>query len=559
MTGVAHIVTGDGHSCALMGTGAVRCWGQNLSGQLGNGATAQRTTPVNVLVSPGGSALADAVLLSAGLYHNCAQVVTGEARCWGNNQFGQLGDGSLSQRTTPVTVRVSSGGDTLSGIARLWDSEPLNLNQPPAANAGADFSVNEGQTGIALQGSGNDPDGDALTYQWEQVFDGSPLVALTGASTANPAFTAPVVAVGGETLTFRLTVTANGESTTDTVSVTVVNVNHPPVAEAGGDQSVAEGSPVTLHGEASFDIDSDPFTYTWVQIDNGAPAVILGGANSATPSFTAPSGGSGGTAGVVATLVFQLTVADGYAPDAPAPGYELTSVHDTVTVFITNVNNVPTAAAGADQTKDEQSEVALNAAASSDPDSDTLSYAWTQLGGPAVTLTGANTEAPTFTAPFVGAGGADLTFSVTVNDGNGGTASDTMVVHVQNANDPPLASAARPTIATLWPPNHHLVAVGITGVADPNNNAMITITGVTQDEPTNGLGDGDTGIDAVINADGTVLLRAERAGGGDGRVYRISFTASDFEGSTSGVVVVTVPHSPKKPAIDSSEIFDSTQ
>ena len=104
-----------------------------------------------------------------------------------------------------------------------------------------------------------------------------------------------------------------------------------------------------------------------------------------------------------------------------------------------------------------------------------------------------------------------------------------------------------------------MVAVGITGVSDPNNNATITITGVTQDEPTNGLGDGDTAIDAVINGDGTVLLRAERSGKGDGRVYRISFTASDLEGSTSGVVKVSVPHSVKKPAHRQRlSIFDST-
>jgi hypothetical protein len=75
-------------------------------------------------------------------------------------------------------------------------------------------------------------------------------------------------------------------------------------------------------------------------------------------------------------------------------------------------------------------------------------------GGPAVTLSGANTANPTFTAPFASAGGADLEFQLTVIDGYGGTASDTVVIHVQNINDPPLASAARPTIAVLWPPNH---------------------------------------------------------------------------------------------------------
>ena len=87
----------------------------------------------------------------------------------------------------------------------------------------------------------------------------------------------------------------------------------------------------------------------------------------------------------------------------------------------------------------------------------------------------------------------------------------------------------------------------------------IIIDKVTQDEPTHGLGGGDTAIDAVINGDGTVLLRAERLGSGDGRVYRIYFTAADGESSASGVVVVTVPQSVTKPAIDSGGDFDSTQ
>ena len=444
---------------------------------------------------------------------------------------------------------VQGGASNVGTVFRLV------FDTPPVADAGDDFSVNEGQL-VTLDGSGSGPDPDALAYSWLQL-PGGTSVALSGAGTAHPTFTAPYVALGGETLSFELSVTLGDQSATDTVSVTVVNVNHPPVADAGLDQSIAEGSPVTLHGEDSFDIDNDVFGFAWVQV-SGSPVVGLGGSGSANPSFTAPYLGTGGAPGVVATLVFELHVDDGLPPDQAAPGYTLANVVDSVMIEITNLNNAPTAAAGDDQTVDEHTAVVLDGSASEDPDSDTLSYAWAQVGGPAVVLGGGTTAMPSFTAPFVSAGGADLTFELTVNDGYSGTDTDTVVVHVQNVNDPPLVSAARPTTALLWPPNHGLVLVGITGVSDPDSNATITITGVTQDEPTSGLGDGDTAIDAVINSDGTVLLRAERAGNGNGRVYHIHFIASDLEGSVSGVVTVSVPQQKKELAIDGGELYSST-
>ena len=127
-----------------------------------------------------------------------------------------------------------------------------------------------------------------------------------------------------------------------------------------------------------------------------------------------------------------------------------------------------------------------------------------------------------------------------------------------NWNTPPTLLNARADTPVLWPPDHRLVPVHILGVVDANGNASITITGVTQDEATNGLGDGDTAVDAFINGD-TVQLRAERSGRGNGRVYHIHFTASDVEGSVSGVVTVSVPHDKKTDAaIDGGELFNST-
>jgi len=434
-----------------------------------------------------------------------------------------------------------AGGDGCSAICTLEIQDG-----PPNANAGADFSVNEAQA-VTLDGSqSNDPDNDALTFAWVQV--GGPSVTLSGAGTSQPTFTSPTVAVGGETITFQLTVTAGSLSDTDTVSINVVNVNHAPVADAGDDQAAAEGAPVTLVGTNSYDDDGDALSYAWVQVSG--PSVTLAGGNTATPSFTAPIVGVGGAPGVVATLVFKLSVNDGFtSPD----------VEDTVTIGITNVNNDPTSDAGTDKTLNENGAVSLNGNGSTDPDGDTLTYAWVQVGGPSVALTGDTTATPSLTTPFVNPGGTDLTFHLTVNDGYGGTATDTMVVHVQNANDPPLVSAAQPTIACLWPPNHKLVSVGIIGVSDSEDNATISIDSITQDEPTNGLGDGDTAVDAVINADGTVLLRAERSGSGNGRVYHIHFTASDLEGSASGVVTVCVPHDRKSIAVDGGQLYDSTK
>jgi hypothetical protein len=248
---------------------------------------------------------------------------------------------------------------------------------------------------------------------------------------------------------------------------------------------------------------------------------------------------------------------------------------DPDTVVITVVgNSSPVANAGSDQTVTEGTLVNLDGSTCSDPDgSDTLSFDWTEP----VPLSDNTSPTPSFTAPAVGPGGATLEFDLTVTDDdpvNPKSDTDQVVITVQNANDPPncgLATASCPesTIknnneCTLWPPNHRMVSVGISGVTDPDNNAVtIQITGVTQDEPVDGGGDGDTTPDAVISGD-EVLLRAERTGltGGlqeNGRVYLVNFSVDDGQGGVcSGSVAVGVPHDRRDTPIDDGQNYDST-
>jgi hypothetical protein len=118
-----------------------------------------------------------------------------------------------------------------------------------------------------------------------------------------------------------------------------------------------------------------------------------------------------------------------------------------------------------------------------------------------------------------------------------------------------------PSEDSLWPPNHRMETIELSGDICGGDSATITITAVTQDEPVNGLGDGDTSPDAVILGGGMVELRRERAGGGNGRVYEISFDAVNGAGvGCSGSVFVGVPHDQSgSPPVDDGQDYDSLQ
>jgi alpha-tubulin suppressor-like RCC1 family protein len=127
---VAKVSLGGSYACALTVHGAVKCWGANAMGQLGNGNTVAQTAPVDVIGL--GSGITS---LATGADHACALTNDGKVKCWGANDLGQLGDGTTTASTVPVNVhgftsRVSklatSGSHTCalmtSGGVKCWGS-----------------------------------------------------------------------------------------------------------------------------------------------------------------------------------------------------------------------------------------------------------------------------------------------------------------------------------------------------------------------------------------------------------------------------------------------------
>jgi len=395
-----------------------------------------------------------------------------------------------------------------------------------------------------------------------------------------------------------------------------VDGNHVGISLDGEIRSVIQASLDTLGT-----LDAGGVWYAWVDYDGDLELLEVRVSLSGTRPFT-PTASLAGL-----DLEDLLETTDAYVGFTAATGYA-GSTHDILTwEFVDDVeydleNIAPVADAGLDQlnieaTSSAGASVVLDGSGSNDPDSDPLSTDW--VGG-LVVLDDASSLTPTGTFPL---GSTEVT--LTVDDGNGGIDTDTVVISVVDTTGPVispvsdilLVEATSPTGAivtwspvtavdivdgvvpvsciassgsvfalgtsivvcsasdsagnssettfevevidttapevsasvlrdTLWSPNHKLVDVGLSYSASDTASDVTVIVTVTSGEDDNGSGDGNTTGDAQLDGN-TLLLRAERDGGGSGRIYTITVTATDAYGNTSSdLVEVSVPKSKGK-------------
>jgi hypothetical protein len=338
------------------------------------------------------------------------------------------------------------------GAPSLDKTNVTIVGNPPIAVTGPDQVAFRGDV-VLLDGSASsDPDGGSLTFLWTQA--AGPVVSISNADSALATFVPAALGVHR----FVLNIT-NDVGLWDIAETNVTVVNRPPVADAGPDRNVLKNVLATLDGSGSSDPDGDSLTFSWTQ--TAGPTASLSGATTPRPTFTPRLSGR---------YTFELNVSDGVGGSSAS------------TVNLTVANHSPIANAGVDRPVEVGDDTPLDGSASSDPDGDNLIYAWTQAGGPSVTLNGANTPMPRFTPGMA----ASYVFELSVNDGDGGSSTDWVMITARSTL-PPTA------VATVWP--GFIGYIGTVFVFDGANST--TTNGVISNYSWD-FGDGGTAYGAKV-------------------------------------------------------------
>ncbi|MCK5828085.1 hypothetical protein KAH43_06115 [Candidatus Bipolaricaulota bacterium] len=317
-------------------------------------------------------------------------------------------DGCENLDVQVVLTAVDSCGASASDAFML---HVINVNHVPSLELGEPRIVNEGGT-VVLTPEVFDADGDALVYRWD--------VNGNWGTITNGVFTAPMIdACGGVNVIVTLTVIDPcGASVCDSIVITVCNVNRAPIIDLGPNFMLDEGMVIQLTPVAE-DPECDLLAYCWSSSKGS-----FDNPTSATPMFSVPltecCNGE--------PLTITLTVKDPCGLSAT----------DSVDVHVNNLNAAPYVDLGPDFCVLECSSTLLTPIVG-DPDNDHLIYTWAVSGG---ALDSYCAGAAVFTAPATAqCEGETVMITLTITDPCGLSTTDSILVQIENVNQPPLVHA----------------------------------------------------------------------------------------------------------------------
>lgn len=425
---------------------------------------------------------------------------------------GAAGSGLVSVAPAAVLANFPFGTTTqsliatdLAGNARSGSVSVRVLDTvKPVLTGPATLTINPGALGNIF-----------ATMPGYAVSDASMIGAPTGVTpvvVTQSVSAAQILAVGSVTPVTLTATDPSGNTATLLVSVTARLLTPPHFTRVPPSQTVEGGSPIDLLATAVDVLGAS------IPVTSNAPAVFPLG--STTVTFTATDSSN---QTITATAV--ITVVDTKAP-------VITACAAPKTVFV--VAGVASAYP------------ALTGLVATD-------YS-------GFTVTQSPAAGTAYTLP-IGQSSTVFNVTLTATDNSPSHHASTCVTTVTfSASSTPVCDAGNAG-GDLWPPNHKLRTLAIRGITNTDGKEVTTkVTSIFQDEPTQGLGDGDTPIDGYISAAGVAQVRAERSGLGNGRVYYINFTATSTSGSfCTGTTTVAVPHDQAHAAVGGGPLYDSTR
>lgn len=369
--------------------------------------------------------------------------------------------------TYVITLTVNDG--KVDSVPAIVTVTATAANVAPTAIAGMTQNVITGST-VTLDGSAsNDPNRDFLEYSWKMASRPAGSTASLNKSTdVKPTF------VADKNGTYVISLQANdGKAFSELAYVTInaATANSAPIAVAGANQYVVQGTTVTLDGTASSDVNRDLLTYSWtIAATPPGSAARLSNTTSAKPTLTPD---------LIGSYVMGLRVNDG----------TIDSDVSFVTITASNINLAPVASAGKSQNVNTGNTVTLDASASTDANNDLLTYSWAFVSRPtqsSTRLSDATSAKPTFLADQSG----DYVLSLSVSDGKSNSSLAYTTVTASNTNQAPTANpgvlqsvitGSTVTLdgSTSSDPNRDLLSYNWSIVAKPANSSASLVAPLT--------------------------------------------------------------------------------